>query len=322
MNVKENLPFQIVHYPQFYGTFIGFSEHELEEFYFCSCSMPAIEFFFNGNERVKSYFAFPIDIMEDGGFVYKERINYKDKLCHRCNLSTPSVKYCNEMSGSLFKQYHGWYLNQIFLKYGINRLMLSSDFANKKFCPPELLGPLDEFKIKLDSRKDLLLQDPHNFSLEVGLKKSDEFYSRLNSMDKEISKIKRRIINFIENVCRIEFGYKKIGEGWLAESQLFNICKRIFPKNKIERHLRPVWHNGLELDIFVSELNIGIEYQGQQHFHSIKAWGGEKSLRELKERDKLKKQLCLLYNVTLIEILFTESLTEEYVKEKIEKSLN
>jgi hypothetical protein len=76
----------------------------------------------------------------------------------------------------------------------------------------------------------------------------------------------------------------------------------------------------LELDVYLPELKLGIEYQGQQHFHAIDAWGGEEALEKLQERDLIKKELCLIHGVKLIEIDYTEPLTYDYIKSKVDEN--
>ena len=43
------------------------------------------------------------------------------------------------------------------------------------------------------------------------------------------------------------------------------------------------------IDIFLPELNIGFEYQGEQHFKPIPKFGGEKEFQKVLKRDKEKK---------------------------------
>ena len=117
-----------------------------------------------------------------------------------------------------------------------------------------------------------------------------------------------------ENLVRLEFGHRKIGDHWINETILYQIVRQIFAGRKVERHYRPEWLGGLELDIYFPELHLAIEYQGQQHFHPIKAWGGESALRSLQERDQRKQRLCRENRVKLVHINYTDPLTEEYIR--------
>ena len=90
---------------------------------------------------------------------------------------------------------------------------------------------------------------------------------------------------------------------------------QIFPKEKVYRHYRPDYLEYLELDVFIPRLNIGIEYQGIQHFKPIDHWGGKESLARVIERDKKKKKLCLKNGVKLIYFYYYEELTMKEIGE-------
>lgn len=60
------------------------------------------------------------------------------------------------------------------------------------------------------------------------------------------------------------------------------------------------------LDYWFPESNVAIEYNGQQHYESIEAWGGEKQLKRQKINDLNKMRLCNENDVNLIIILYSE----------------
>lgn len=306
--IKENLPFQYVYYPDMYGTFIGFSETENSQVYFCECSKQAI---YNYQLILKQENIFDKEFSINNKFIQilgttsldENLIFYKSKLCHRCNQSTPSVRYCHEMYGGNFKQFYGWYINQTFLRLGIYNL-----FFLKGYTP----NVIEDEIITIN-----LLQNEFNaLSISIDSKitnKSD----RITFLDKEIGKLTRTLYKNIENITREEFGFRKVGEGNVSETILTNIISNIYKSSKIIKHYRPVWLEGLELDIFLPQENIGFEYQGQQHFYPIKAWGGEPALQSLRKRDQRKREICLNLGVKLIEIDFTEPLEAGYILNKI-----
>ena len=86
-------------------------------------------------------------------------------------------------------------------------------------------------------------------------------------------------------------------------------------------HYRPEFLKKMELDIFIKELNLGIEHQGQQHFKPIKHWGGEESLKKVQHRDKLKADLCKKNKVNLLCINYDEEITKEKIDKKIKSFL-
>jgi hypothetical protein len=63
---------------------------------------------------------------------------------------------------------------------------------------------------------------------------------------------------------------------------------------------KPKWIGRQHLDIYIEEVNIGIEYMGSQHYESIDFFGGEESLKKTIERDRVKKEKCLQNNCILI----------------------
>ena len=77
----------------------------------------------------------------------------------------------------------------------------------------------------------------------------------------------------------------------------------------------------LRFDFFLPQYNIVIEFDGEQHYHPIDFFGGEKEFYKLKERDKIKNQYCLSNNLSLFRIPYTEvdsitNILQEILEEK------
>lgn len=320
----ENLPFPYVHYPHQYGIFFGFSKNRESPVYFCECNIPILQNYIEFNEKMHSM-DFPPEFFSKNSNKSLKNLDlfrFEKKLCHRCNLSTPSLRYCHDMYGSKFKQFHGWYINQTYLRLGIKFYRGTFNEYND-YCPEEVKVLIEKHKDLLSLRQPLAIEYKNLFDESLRSKVSNEsesqlLWGKIVPIDKELGKNRREIDKYVENVCRTEFGYRKVGETWVSETQLFNIIRKIFPKETLIRHYRPNWLEHLELDIFIPELKIAFEYQGQQHYYPIKTWGGEKAFIELQKRDKFKKELCMKNLIRLIEINYTEPLTEEFVKWKIE----
>lgn len=51
-----------------------------------------------------------------------------------------------------------------------------------------------------------------------------------------------------------------------------------------------------------NELMCLIEFEGEQHYRSIKTWGGDEGLRKRKRNDRIKRNYCQINNIPLIEI--------------------
>ena len=71
----------------------------------------------------------------------------------------------------------------------------------------------------------------------------------------------------------------------------------------------------LYFDFYLPELNVCIEYDGEQHFKSILYWGGDDSFKLIQQRDNLKKEYCKLNNIPLLRLTYKDSDAE--VREKV-----
>ena len=78
---------------------------------------------------------------------------------------------------------------------------------------------------------------------------------------------------------------------------------------------------GLEIDIWIPSLKVGVEYQGIQHFQVVEHWGGEDGLKKRKENDHKKKILCKTLEYHLIEFRYDEILTEQILQRKVKSFL-
>lgn len=57
----------------------------------------------------------------------------------------------------------------------------------------------------------------------------------------------------------------------------------------------------MQLDVFVPELKLAFEYQGEQHYQTIHSWG---SHEDILFRDEQKRQGCARHGINLIEVPF------------------
>jgi len=198
-----------------------------------------------------------------------------------------------EMYGGRFDQAYGWYTNQTRLRLGVRDL----DYL-PEVCPTQIADKIDVL-VQLDRA--------------AGPRPS-------LAMGGERAKLYRQLQNEFINLTRAEFGFRKVGEGWISETMLATTVRQLYPKDQILRHHRPEWLGGLELDVFLPGRALAFEYQGQQHFHPIKAWGGEEALAELKQRDRRKARICAEQGIMLIPIEYTDPLTHEFVTGEIRRA--
>lgn len=325
---EEDLPYKYVYYPGHYGAYFAFSKERDDVPYFCSCSRKSIETYIASrlkneiplNAHPERYFIldsmyFPLrvvkdlvaeDAVQDCSIINK--LKFKEGLCHVCNKKIPKYEYCHKMYGGKFARMYGWYINQEKFQLGIDPIWHNKDIDVQDY-PLEVKELLQEIAS---------IEKPLNYwQLRQG-NYSNKEWEKNREAEKNRSRLSRKLGNYFENLVRIKLGYKKVGESWVTETALFYMIKNLYPKAEVLQHYHPPFLDGLELDIFIKDQNVGIEYQGIQHFKSVKHWGGEESLKEVKKRDHLKKRLCEKNNVTLIYFYYNENVTENLIVEKLE----
>ncbi|RUO17992.1 hypothetical protein CWE06_12275, partial [Aliidiomarina haloalkalitolerans] len=202
------------------------------------------------------------------------------------------------MYGGQFTQSYGWYIRQNFLRIGVDPANKSNFLSD--ICPREIQKLLTEVKNLKVMRNDLTSKVYPSTDGTIRGKINRDEWEVQRKMEKQLSKRHREIVKIIENLTREEFGFRKVGEQWVSETLLYQLVTQLYPTQKIIRNIRPAWLDGLELDIYLPEINLAIEYQGQQHYRPVKSWGGEKALKALKQRDARKKELCLALGIILV----------------------
>jgi len=92
-------------------------------------------------------------------------------------------------------------------------------------------------------------------------------------------------------ICKESKGEREIRQ-YLLDKKIIFIPQKRFKDCKDKRPL--------PFDFYLPELNICIEYQGQQHFKPISNLGGLNGFKEILKRDKIKEKYCLDNNIKLI----------------------
>lgn len=115
------------------------------------------------------------------------------------------------------------------------------------------------------------------------------FYANMNflSLINEFSRV-------AENIVRENKGLPKVNEGWINEVKLYYSIKEHFSNYKVTHQYRAKWLGRQSIDIFIENFNIGIEYQGIQHYQPVEYFGGEEAYKKGVERDKRKKKIMLI----------------------------
>lgn len=332
---NDHLPIPNVYYPGHYGTFFAFSTDKECFPYLCSCSKSAVENLLhfkeqrNQQENSDPLRMAPLDSSHFPKIIARESLEYKDSpmdfiefqegICHACNQILPKYRYCAGMYGTKFKQHYGWYINKKGFELGIN-LKKYNTFSKMQnilifpFCKEEVIRSLEE-RIQADLEKYRKLKEKGKSKL------TEEEKSELKELKERLLQDSKNIADRIENKVRETFGHYKKGERWTSETVLFHLVETLYPDYSLKRHHRPEYLEGLELDIFIEEEQVGIEYQGVQHFEAVEHWGGKEALKERQERDKRKRELCKEQGINLVYFTYEEELSEELVEDKLDPFL-
>ena len=89
---------------------------------------------------------------------------------------------------------------------------------------------------------------------------------------------------------------------WSSEASLFCLVKSRYPDAVFQ--WSPQWLGRLKVDIYVPSLNVAFEYQGEQHYRPVPAFGGEDGFRATQARDVRKREQLQRQGVVLIEWRF------------------
>jgi hypothetical protein len=149
--VREALPWPVVHYPNLRGTFCAFARTSRAVPALCACTEPAVRNLLTlrpalrmkraNGESPASYFpdAIARKIAQWNGRG-ELPVQFHAGLCHRCNATTPALRYCGEQDDSTFVQQYGWYLNQAYLRLGM--LPYRNTYL-PGMCPPDYQADIE-----------------------------------------------------------------------------------------------------------------------------------------------------------------------------------
>ena len=178
---------------------------------------------------------------------------------------------------------------------------ISNNYTSKKRIIYEILNG---FEI-LDDWKFKIFFDLYNDNIDINYPYGDYEWLFRNNLN--------RSIRIWENKIRINRGQKIIGS-YFNEDILFKMIHKLFQKKyKVISQGSPEWLRPQRLDIFIPKLNLGIEYQGEQHFRPVDFGGkgkrvSKKQFEDNKKRDLRKKELCVKNGLTLIELRYDENM--------------
>ena len=106
---------------------------------------------------------------------------------------------------------------------------------------------------------------------------------------------------------------------WVREDKLYQLISNLFPTRTIRREASPPWLGRQRLDVFLPELGLAIEHQGQQHYRPIAAFGGDQGFKGTRERDERKRALCYKNKVTVVDIRFDQPLSLPSLRRRLQR---
>jgi hypothetical protein len=107
-------------------------------------------------------------------------------------------------------------------------------------------------------------------------------------------------------ICKKSKGERLVSQ-ILQDYNVYYITQKSFSDLK---HKRLLYY-----DFYLPELNMCIEYDGEQHFRSILYWGDEQAFKELQFRDNLKNEYCIKNNIPFLRLTYKDNGSD--IKNKI-----
>jgi len=114
---------------------------------------------------------------------------------------------------------------------------------------------------------------------------------------------------------------------WKSQRELFDILEDIFSDSFVIKYnyrgfewLKLKKH--LEIDIWIPELKIAIEYDGEQHFKPVKRFGGLKGFIKTRKRDEIKNIKVAQHPEDVkyfIRIKYDEPLKKEHILQRLQE---
>jgi hypothetical protein len=159
-------------------------------------------------------------------------------------------------------------------------------------------------------------------------KTNEEFI--MKSTQVHYNKYDYSLVNYIGNKYKIKIICPIHGEFEQSPSSHINGCGcSVCSESKGEKEIRNIlndkkilyntqksfkkckYKNVLKFDFYLPEYNICIEFDGRQHFESVRHWGGIDGLSERIKKDKIKTDYCINNNILLYRIKYNENINEK-----------
>lgn len=119
------------------------------------------------------------------------------------------------------------------------------------------------------------------------------------------------LCDFSTTTQKLLIGHQKTCTGRLPMSAGEFVIKGVLESRNIpfeqeKRFLNCQYQRPLPFDFYIQSCRVAIEYDGIQHFKSIKHWGGIPKLEATKQRDAIKTEYCAANGIRLLRIKYTD----------------
>ena len=111
-------------------------------------------------------------------------------------------------------------------------------------------------------------------------------------------------------ICKESKGSNKIRK-YLEKNNIKYIQEKKFNDCKDKREL--------PFDFYLPKYNLCIEYDGEQHFKSIKHWGGDEKYKNIQKHDNIKNKYCKDNNIILIRYKYNVKIKFNILEEFLKK---
>lgn len=228
------------------------------------------------------------------------------------------IKLKHELKKNVLMAEHVYSLHLFWLnpltKFGKDNLDKLFEVLNQMIIEQHPHGFLEQFYV-IDDKGEISSHHKREYYFK--------FYSESLASKKELMNLKKKpanrkaskddvfysigsacamLLREAENNLRLSIGGKRIGEGFISETNLYYRVKNHFPSLNVIQHGRPDFLGRQHFDIWIPDFKIAIEYQGEQHDNPVMFFGGEEGFKNNQKRDELKKEKCVKNEVILLEV--------------------
>jgi len=124
-----------------------------------------------------------------------------------------------------------------------------------------------------------------------------------------------------ENEIRAVLNHPLLGKPALTETKLYQLVRSVLEDYEVVRHARPSFLKRQHLDIYIPELKLAIEYQGEQHFKPVYFWGGAEGLEASQKRDEKKRGVSRKHGIEILYFSYTDEVNRELVRNRLKSYL-